>query len=111
MIRTEDLTRLGVLAHPVGKLLDMTTGLQNLFRSQHGTIHLQHVLFQHEMLPPQVDHVVENGAPGRAIIVETGNTPIDLERGGVDKTSTEQRVQDGPVNDLAGLGREGCHCG
>src|SRR5699024_7045796 len=57
------------------------------------------------------DHVVQHGAPGRAIVVEAGNASVDLERWGVEETSTEQRVEDRPVNGLAGLGVHSSHRG
>jgi hypothetical protein len=48
---------------------------------------LEHVLAQHKVLAPDVDNVVCEGGAGRAIVVETGNTAVDVKGGGVEESS------------------------
>lgn len=45
----------------------------------------EHVLLQHKVLPPYVDDVVGQGAARGAVIVETGNTAIDVKGGCVEE--------------------------
>ena len=49
-----------------------------------GGLNLEHVLLEHKVLAPYVDNVVGQGRTRRAIIVETSNTAIDVERGRIE---------------------------
>jgi len=45
----------------------------------------EHILLQHKVLPPNVDNIVGQGAARRAIVVEPGDTTIDVESRGVEE--------------------------
>lgn len=104
MIRTEDLAGLGVLAHPVGELVDVARGLQDLMGSKHGAVKLHHVLLEDEVLAPCVDNVGLESAAGRAIVVKAGNTAVELKSGCVKEAATEEGVEGTAIKGLAGLG-------
>jgi hypothetical protein len=91
VVGAEDLASLGVLAHPVGELVDVAGCLEDLVGGQHGAVDLEHVLLEHEVLAPDIDNVVCEGAAGRAIVVETRDTAVDVEGGRVEKAALHRR--------------------
>ncbi|KAI6766565.1 hypothetical protein HG531_011787 [Fusarium graminearum] len=108
VVGSENLAVLGVLAHPVGKLVDVTTGLENLVRSQDRTVNLEHILLEDEVFPPLVNDGRLERTTGRTIVEQTTNTAVDLEGGGIEHASSE----DGFENSLVkGLALEGCRAG
>jgi len=100
VISPKDLAVLGILAHPVGELVDVATGLENLVRGQDSAVDLEHILLKNEVLPPQVDDVGLQGAAGRAIVVEARNAAVDLEGGGIEETAAEHGLKGGLVQGL-----------
>lgn len=113
VVGSEDLAVLGVLAHPVGKLVDVATGLENLVGGQDGAVDLEHVLLEDKVLAPLVNDVGLESTSWGAIVVETANTSVDLEGGGVEDTAPQHSIEDGLVEGLAlEGGRGGSHgCG
>lgn len=109
VVGAQNIAVLGVLAHPVGELVDVAGGLENIVGGQGGAVNLEHVLLEDEVLAPDVDDVGLKGAAGRAIVVEAGNTAVDVERGRKEHAATEHGLQDGLVEGLAleGGGRGG----
>lgn len=65
----------------------------NRFRSQIGAFELEHILFQDKVLAPEGQDVCLETATGRAIVVETRDAAIDVERGHVKEASLKERVK------------------
>ena len=109
VVGAQDVAVLGVLAHPVGELVDVTGGLENIVGGQGGAVNLEHVLLEDEVLAPDVDDVGLEGTAGRAIVVEASNTAVDVERGRKEHAATEHGLQRSLVEGLAleGGGRRG----
>ena len=63
------------------------------------------------MFPPGVDEVCLQRTAWRAIVVKTGNTTVDLERWGIKKSTSKQRVQLRTFQWLASLCSSGGHNG
>ncbi|GKT46694.1 uncharacterized protein ColSpa_06875 [Colletotrichum spaethianum] len=79
VVGTQDVAVLGILAHPVGELVDVARGLEDLVRGQDGGVDLEHVLLEDEVLAPEVDDVSLQGAAGGAVVEEAGDAAVDLE--------------------------------
>lgn len=93
MVGSEDLARGQVSAHPVGKLVDVARGLEHLVGGQHGGVDLEHVVLEHKVVSPRVDNSGLEGASGRAVVVQTGNSVVDLKGGGVEESTLENSVK------------------
>ena len=111
VVGTEDLAGLGVLAHPVGELVHVPGGLENLVGGEHAAVDLKHILLEHEVLAPCIGQVGDQSGTGRAIVIETRDTTVDLEGGGVEHAAAEHGVQHEAVDLLTGLGFDGGHLG
>ena len=123
MVGPEDLSRLDVLAHPVGELCDVARGDEDVGEGHDGGVELEHVLLDDEVLPPLLDDVRLQRRTRRAIVIQTsdayvksgcpistmlirpmwhGRTSIDFERGGVEEPGAKQRLEAGLIE---GMGR------
>lgn len=81
VVGAEDLARLDVLDHPVGKFGNVTGRLEDRGERHDGRVELEHVLLDDKVPAPGVENVGLEGGPGRSIVVEAGDTAIDVERG------------------------------
>lgn len=109
VVRPQDLAVLGVLAHPIGKLVDVATRLEDLVGGQDGAVDLEHVLLEHKVLPPCLDDVCLQTTAGGTVVKQASNTPVNLEGRSVEHAPTQHGLHGLPVNGLAGLCREGRH--
>ncbi|GKT53876.1 hypothetical protein ColTof3_01215 [Colletotrichum tofieldiae] len=107
VIGTQDIAVLGVLAHPVGELVDVARGLEDLVRGQDGGVDLEHVLLEDEVLAPEVDDVGLQGAAGGAVVEEAGNAAVDLEGRSEEQAPAQHGVERLPVEGLTLQGRRG----
>lgn len=74
VVRPEDLSRLGVLAHPVGKLGDVTRGDEDVGERHDGCVELGHVLLDDEVLAPSGEDVGLKRRTGGSVVVKSGDT-------------------------------------
>ncbi|KUI60383.1 hypothetical protein VP1G_11257 [Cytospora mali] len=109
VVGPQDLAVLGVLAHPVGELVDVTAGLEDLVGRQDAAVDLEHILLEDEVFPPRLDDVCLETAARRTVVEETGDTTVDLEGGGVEHAPAEHGLHGLAVNGLAGFRGEGRH--
>lgn len=93
MVGSEDLTGGKVSAHPVGKLVDVARGLEHLVGGQHGGVNLEHIVLEHKVISPRVDDPGLQSTSGRTVVVETGNSVVNLKRGGVKEPSLEDGIK------------------
>ena len=90
MVGTEAVAGLEVLDHEVGELLDVAGGAEDRLRGHRGALHLEHALVEDEVLAPEGLEVGLDGAAGRAVVVETGDTTVNLEGGDVEQAGLER---------------------
>ncbi|KAF3806253.1 putative glycine--tRNA ligase [Colletotrichum gloeosporioides] len=107
VVGTQDIAVLGVLAHPVGELVNVAGGLEDFVGGQDGAVELEHVFLEDEVLAPEVDDVGLESAAGRAIVEQTSDAAVDLEGGGEEETAAQHGVERRPVEGLALEGRRG----
>ena len=70
------------------------------------------LLLTNEVLPPDVEQVGLQGSAGRAIVVKTRDTTIDLETRGVEHAPPQHRIEGELVQGLAlQIGGVGSHLG
>lgn len=108
MVGTQVLALGGVLAHPIGELLDVATGLQNSFGGNGRAVDLQHILFNYEVFSPFVCNVGQKTTTGGAIVEQTTLVALVARRGtvyfeglGEEESSSKQGLELGPVQRLA----------
>jgi hypothetical protein len=92
--------------HQVGEPVDVARRLQHHLRRHRGALQLQHALLQHKVGPPQLGHVLLDGAARGAVVVQARDGAVDLERRQVEQPALE-RVGDGGAEDLGGRGLGG----
>lgn len=103
VIGAEARAGLLVLHHEIGELVNVSRGFENDFGSDAGAIHLEHVLFKNEVLPPEREDVRFHGAAGRTVVEEAGDAAVDLERRNVEQAPL-QRVHHRLPERFAGVG-------
>lgn len=81
LVRTVALASLHVLHHQVGELLDVAGRAKHDVGRQRGGLDLKHALIQDEVLAPQAQHVVLDGATRRAEVEQASGAVVDLEHG------------------------------
>lgn len=108
MVGAQVLALGGVLAHPIGELLDVATGFQNSFGSNGRAVDLQHILFNYEVFSPFVRDVGQKTTAGGTIVEQTTLVALVARRGtvyfkglGEEKASSKQGFELGPVQRLA----------
>ena len=70
---------LSVLDHKVLKLVNVARGLKHLTEHQARAADLEHVLFKHKVLPPELLDIVLDSTAKRTVVEETCDTTVDLE--------------------------------
>jgi hypothetical protein len=79
--------------------------------SQDSAVNLEHVLLEDEVFSPLLNDGRLKCTTGRAIVEQTTNTAVDLEGGGIEHASSEDRFENSLVKGLALEGcRAGSHC-
>lgn len=76
VISAENLASLEILAHPVREAIDVTGSLEDLGRGHDRAVNLEHILLEHKVLAPDVEHVGLEGAAWGAVVVKTSNTCV-----------------------------------
>lgn len=84
VVRTKVFAFGRILAHPVGKFVNMPASLENSLRRNDGTIQLHHVLLDDEMVPPFVNDVALQGAAGRTVVEEAAVVTLEVRRRSID---------------------------
>lgn len=85
MIRAVTVASLDVSDHEVSESIHMARSLEHNLRGDSRTFELKHALFKDEMLPPRLSDVLLDGTARRAVVVEAGDTVVDLERRDVEE--------------------------
>lgn len=79
----------------------MARGLENLVWGESSAVELEHVLLEDEVLAPDLNDVGLEGATWWAVVEETGDTIVDLERWSVEETTSQKGVEGCAVEGLA----------
>ena len=79
----------------------MAGGLEDLVWGESSAVELEHVLLEDEVLAPDLNDVGLEGATWWAVVEETGDTIVDLERWSVEETASQQGVKGWTVEGLA----------
>lgn len=95
LVRTVALASLHVLHHQVGELLDVAGRAKHDVGRQRGGLDLKHALIQDEVLAPQAQHVVLDGATRRAEVEQASGAVVDLEHGAGHISRRNRGVQGG----------------
>jgi hypothetical protein len=108
VIGTQNLASLGVLAHEVGKLIDVARGLEDVVGGDHCALEFLHALLTDEVVAPDGQELSLEGGEGVAIVEETLDGTVRLERLPVEVLALHQRLECSPVKFLTGLGLVVC---
>lgn len=67
-----------ILAHPIGKFIDVTARLEDKHWCYDRAIDFQHVFFEDEVLPPSVHEIGRQGTSRRTIVEEAAVIALEI---------------------------------
>merc|ERR1719469_220472 len=89
LISSPRISSFHVFDHKVRKLIHVPRHFKHVLQYDVSAVQLEHVLFQDEIVAPQVLHILFELLSQWAIIVETSTASVNIERGGVEELTFE----------------------